>query len=65
MQQIIIKKYTWNKCCIMKETNKQECRHWACKMSDNTRVGCGAIICLSCLKEPTFCHCENKSVCCS
>ena len=41
------------------------CNHWACNKADNTCVGCGAIICPVCLKEPVNCKCENKDICCT
>lgn len=41
------------------------CSHWACNKADNTCVGCGAIICPVCLKEPVNCRCENKDTCCT
>ena len=45
--------------------NADACSHWACNKADNTCVGCGAIICPECLKEPVNCRCENKDTCCT
>ena len=45
--------------------NTNTCSHWACNKADNTCVGCGAIICPICLKEPVNCKCENKDICCT
>ena len=45
--------------------NTDTCSHWACNKADNTCVGCGAIICPICLKEPVNCKCENKDICCT
>jgi hypothetical protein len=45
--------------------NTNTCIHWACNKVDNTCVGCGAIICSTCLKEPVNCKCENKDICCT
>lgn len=45
--------------------NTNTCSHWACNKADNTCVGCGAIICPICLKEPLNCKCENKDFCCT
>lgn len=44
--------------------NSDRCIHWACNKADNTCVGCGAVICPTCLKEPKKCKCENKDICC-
>jgi hypothetical protein len=41
-----------------------ECKHWACNKQNNTCVGCGIIICPTCLLEPDNCKCENKEECC-
>lgn len=41
-----------------------QCKHWGCNIKNNTCIGCGIIICSSCLKEPSQCKCENKDTCC-
>ena len=48
----------------MLNLNPGRCIHWACNKADNTCVGCGAVICPTCLKEPMNCKCENKHICC-
>jgi hypothetical protein len=43
---------------------ENNCRHWACDASTKRCVGCGIIICPTCLLEPVDCICENKETCC-
>ena len=45
--------------------NVNDCSHWACNKVDITCVGCGAVICPVCLKEPVNCKYENKDTFCS
>jgi hypothetical protein len=41
-----------------------KCNHWACNKYGNTCVGCGTVVCPSCLQEPNDCRCKNKEECC-
>ena len=45
-------------------TDTKRCSHWGCNKSNNTCIGCGNVICPSCLQEPEDCRCENKDECC-